>query len=85
MNGNSNIVKIVAQFGLAGVAVFSLYILWQLSGNHIDHNTQALQDLNVSIREMNTLHVEQSRILERLERVLDTRSSLISSPVKKTN
>lgn len=78
MNGQSNIVKIVAQAGLAGVAVFTLYILWNLMGNHLSHNTQALQEVSKSlesvsgsIQEMNTLHIEQTRVLQRLERVLD--------------
>ena len=43
MNGNTtNLVKALAQAGLAGVAIAALFILWSLVGNHINHNTEMM-------------------------------------------
>ena len=71
MQLNGKLLELVKAGGAIVLAGILAWMYFTTVGNHIEHNTQALQDLNISIREMNTLHIEQSRILERLERVLD--------------
>jgi len=56
MNGNtSNLVKAVAQAGLAGVAIFALFILWDLS-----------KDTNLTIRENTKVQAQLTSAIERL-------------------
>lgn len=37
----------IAQFGVAGLAV---YLMFKLSSNHVEHNTQAVNELKEAIR-----------------------------------
>ncbi|MBI4136915.1 hypothetical protein HY469_02525 [Candidatus Roizmanbacteria bacterium] len=40
------VIQILVQGGLAGVAISTLAVLYKLVGNHIDHNTKALENLS---------------------------------------
>lgn len=71
MQLNGKLLELVKAGGAIVLAGILAWMYFTTVGNHIEHNTKALLDLNVSIREMNTLHVEQTRVLQRLERVLD--------------
>jgi len=42
-----NLIQIIIQGGSVGVAVFALYVLFKLVGNHIEHSTRAIKDLTV--------------------------------------
>ena len=68
---NGKLLELVKAGGAIVLAGILAWMYFTTVGNHIEHNTKVLLDLNVSIREMNTLHVEQTRVLQRLERVLD--------------
>ena len=39
----------IAQFGVAGLAV---YLMYRISSNHIDHNTKATNNLTEVIKEL---------------------------------
>lgn len=47
-----NIVQMIVEAGTIGVAVYVLYILHKLVGNHISHNTEVLVELKDVIREL---------------------------------
>ena len=47
-----NIIDTIIQGGGVGMAVFAMYIVWKLSSNHINHNTEALTELKDVIREL---------------------------------
>jgi len=47
VNGNGKIIKVITQTGAIGISVAILWVLWNIVGNHIDHNTKALQEVNV--------------------------------------
>lgn len=38
-------IETIIQGGAVGLAAFSMYIIWKLAGNHINHNTAALTEL----------------------------------------
>lgn len=40
-----DIVQLVLQAGGIGVGVYALFVLYKLVGNHINHNTEALNKL----------------------------------------
>lgn len=47
-----NIIQIIIQGGAVGLAGFSLYIIWKLTGNHLKHNTKALQELTGEVKSL---------------------------------
>ena len=47
-----DIVKIVVEMGVIGVAIYVLYIFKTIVGNHISHNTEVLTELKDVIREL---------------------------------
>ena len=47
-----DIISIVTQSGCVGVAIYTIYVLKKLVGNHISHNTSALTELREAIREL---------------------------------
>lgn len=48
----SKIIEILVQGGLASVALASLWINYKTSSNHINHNTDALNRLEVTMAKL---------------------------------
>jgi len=46
------IVEVLVQGGLAGVAVLSLWINYKITSNHINHNSDALNRLEVTLAKL---------------------------------
>lgn len=44
-----NILQILIQGGLASIALVSLYILYKLVSNHMEHTTKSQEDLTIAI------------------------------------
>ena len=44
--------KLIADYGILGLAVFQAYILWKLVGNHLNHNTDALNRVEIAITKL---------------------------------
>jgi len=44
-----DVIQIIIQAGAVGIAVYVLYVLKTLVGNHINHNTDALKDLTSTL------------------------------------
>lgn len=44
-----NIIQIVVQAGAVGVAVYAIYALSNIIGNHIDHSTEVQRELTAAI------------------------------------
>lgn len=42
----------IVQYGGVGLAALSMWIVYKLSGNHIEHNTEATKNLSVVIAEL---------------------------------
>ena len=42
-------IESIIQGGAVGLCAFSLFIIWKLAGNHINHNTQILTELKDAI------------------------------------
>ena len=47
-------IETIIQGGAVGLALFSMYIVWKLSSNHINHNTEVLTELKDAIKELKT-------------------------------
>jgi len=47
-----DIIGLVIQGGSVGVAVYTLYVLLKLVGNHIEHSTRATKDLTVVLAKL---------------------------------
>ena len=47
-----DVIGIIVEMGTIGVAVYVLYILKTLLGNHINHNTEVLVELKDVIRDL---------------------------------
>jgi len=46
------IVQVVIQGGAVGLAAFAILVIWKLASNHINHNTEILQELKDVIKEL---------------------------------
>ena len=68
INGTTpKIVKVIAQGGLATIAVFAMWMLWNITSNHINANTEALYEVKGAIIEMSGVIKENTKQSERLE------------------
>jgi uncharacterized protein (DUF1810 family) len=47
------LIKLIADYGILGMCVFQAYILWKLIGNHLNHNTDALNRVEIAITKLN--------------------------------
>lgn len=47
-------IETIINGGAVGLCAFSLYIIWKLAGNHINHNTEVLAGLREAIVELTT-------------------------------
>ena len=45
-------IETIIQGGGVGIAAFSMYIVWKISSNHINHNTVVLTELKDAIKEL---------------------------------
>ena len=50
-----DIIQLVLQFGGIGVGVYALYVLKTLVGNHIAHNSEALDRLSDTLSKLHQL------------------------------
>jgi len=57
---DNSIIEVIIQAGAVGLAIFSMFIVWKLSSNHINQNTKVLQELKDAIREL-TNHLKNGR------------------------
>lgn len=46
--------QIIIQGGAVGIAAFALWINYKTAGNHINHNTQALEKFSEAVTELTT-------------------------------
>lgn len=76
MNGNNllkngNFVSAVRYAGLATALLFALYIIWNLLGNHLTENTEALMELKGSIDRSNEIDEKQVEVMQKLETLIE--------------
>jgi hypothetical protein len=50
----ASIIEMLVQAGAVGLCFYSLFVLKKLVGNHINHNTDALNRLEVAITKLIT-------------------------------
>lgn len=56
---NGNLLKILIQGGLAGIAILALIMFYSVVSNHISHNTEVLIELKTSIDRTNSINEAQ--------------------------
>lgn len=47
-----DVIQVIIQGGSVGVSVVTLWVLYKLIGNHIDHSTKAIKDLTIVLAKM---------------------------------
>jgi len=73
-----NIIQILIQGGSVGVAILAILVNYKIVSNHINHNTQAMVDFNLTMVKMgeiikaNTKSMDRNTdVMERVERIMD--------------
>lgn len=66
-NNKAGLIGIIVQAGAVGLALASLYVIWNLVTNHINHNTEILSELKVTIQKLDETSREEARVLRDLD------------------
>jgi len=68
MNGNTaNIVKILAQAGLTGVTLATLWILWNVTTQHLNRNTEVLIEVREASQAQTAVMGELTDVVKELK------------------
>jgi len=74
---NGKILKIITQAGIGGIALILIGLVWfvikgqnEIVTNHIQHNTEALIQLDASIEAGNVIQTQQVQVLRDLTEVI---------------
>ena len=66
----NNLIKILVQTGCIGLALVSMYFFYNITSNHISHNTAALIKLEGAIDQFSEVEKQQTEVLRDLKNVI---------------
>jgi len=49
----TNVIKLISEFGAIGLAAFLAYVYWKTVSNHLSHTNDALNRLEVAVTKLN--------------------------------
>lgn len=76
MNGNkATIVQMIIQAGAVGIAILTVVLFFKFASNHVQHNTEAINNFTTVITELNGSSEAQVKAIDQLTDAIQTLNS----------